>query len=336
VKPKTSYWILILTLLSYSIPLHAQSLKPEDFGFRHLKTSFGEEVVDVLVLSKEGETEKEKPVLLVGLGSLPKPLIILTDEGEPFGVFPFRTESLLKEFHLAVIGKPSIPLIAYQKDLRGNSYVDPDTGISPSGFYQNDHVDYYVERNAVAIRFLKEQPWVSKEKFIAAGHSASSTVMAKLATKSTDLTHLIYSGGNPFGRMISMISMSRSRETADTPYAEKSFEYWEDVINDPSNTLSQGGDSNKTTFDFSIPPIDYLREVKVPVLVTYGTKDHGAPFNDYLRLEMIREKRSNFTFQPYIGLEHNFFGFKKNGEINYEEFGWDQVALDWKDWINKN
>ena len=329
--------ILVYSLLIFQIgPLNAQDFTPENFGFRHFQTTYKKDIVDILVLSQKGEEQKRKPILLFGLGSLPKPLIILDNEGHAFGVFPFITDSLLTEFHLAVIGKPSIPLIAYQKVLKNNSYIDPETGISPAGFYRKDYVDYYVDRNIQVIKFLKKKPWVSKEKFIVAGHSASSTVMAKLATKSRDITHLIYSGGNPFGRMITIISQSRSRETTENPYSERSFEHWNKVVEDPSNTSSKGGDSNKTTYDFSIPPVKYLRKIKIPVLATYGTKDYGAPFNDYLRLEMIRERKENFHFIPYIGLEHNFFRIKETGEIDYDQFGWDKVALDWKKWIIKN
>jgi hypothetical protein len=41
----------------------------------------------------------------------------------------------------------------------------------------------------------------------------------------------------------------------------------------------------------------------------------------------------HFTFQAYVGLDHNFFGIKNNGETDYEDFNWDKVALDWYNWI---
>ena len=57
------------------------------------------------------------------------------------------------------------------------------------------------------------------------------------------------------------------------------------------------GDTFKATYDFSIPPIQYLEKLTIPVLVSYGTKDWSAPYNDYLRVEMIRKKKRNFTFK---------------------------------------
>lgn len=72
------------------------------------------------------------------------------------------------------------------------------------------------------------------------------------------------------------------------------------------------------------------------MLISYGTKDPGAPFNDYLHLESIRLEKSNFSYLDYIGWEHNYFGFKDNGEVNYDEYNWDKVGLDWLKWLNEN
>jgi hypothetical protein len=51
---------------------------------------------------------------------------------------------------------------------------------------------------------------------------------------------------------------------------------------------------------------------------------------------VIRKKRTNFIFKPYLGLEHNFFEVKPNGEIDYENYNWDKVAIDWLEWLRKN
>ncbi len=50
---------------------------------------------------------------------------------------------------------------------------------------------------------------------------------------------------------------------------------------------------------------------------------------------MIRRKKKNFTFKAYVGLEHNFFPVKRNGEADFEKYNWDSVANDWLNWIEK-
>lgn len=319
--------------MCFALQAAAQLKKPEDFGYRHLQMRYQKDPVDILVMSKEGEELKPKPILLFDQGSLARPLILLGDQGKPYRVFPFQTDSLLVNFHLVIVGKPYVPVIANYSDLKHGAYTDPETGIPPIQFYSRDNVDYYVKRAKEVIRHLKKQPWVKQDTLVVAGHSAGSTVVAKLALKSRDVTHLIFSGGNPFGRMATMVAQARAYDDSTGTGAERGFKYWEDIVQDPASVVSQGGDSYKTTYDFSIPPINYLLKLRIPVLVTYGTRDYGVPFNDYLRLETIRRKKRNFTFKAYIGVEHNYFGFDKEGKVDYDKFGWDQVALDWQAWL---
>ncbi|MGI8580787.1 MAG: dienelactone hydrolase family protein [Chitinophagaceae bacterium] len=100
--------------------------------------------------------------------------------------------------------------------------------------------------------------------------------------------------------------------------------------------MKSTGDTYKATYSFSFPPpINYLKQLSIPVLISYGTRDHTAPFIDYLRIEIIRLKKQNFTFIPYLGVEHNFFKFKSTGKIDYDKFNWDKVALDWYHWLLK-
>ncbi len=326
--------LLVNFLLCVAFLAAAQSKKPADFGYRHLQLRYQNDPVDILVMSKKGEEKNAKPIFLFDQGSQARPLILLDDTGKPYRFFPFQTDSLLLDYHLVIISKPYVPLIANYSDLKHGAYTDPQTGIPPVQFYARDNVDYYVNRAKAVIKHLKKQPWVTKDKLVAAGHSAGSTVVAKLALESKAVTHLIYSGGNPFGRMASMISQARQYDDTTGTRAEEAFRYWETIVGDPTSIASQGGDAYKTTYTFSQPPIDYLLQLKIPVLVSYGTKDHGVPFNDYLRLETIRKGKKNFTFHPYIGVEHNYFGFDKEGKVDHDKFGWDQVAEDWQAWLN--
>jgi len=306
----------------------AQNKKPEDFGFRHLKMRYQKDTVDILVLSKKGEEQKVKPVFLFIQGSLPTPLIILDEKKHPYQVFPFKTDSMLKDYHLVIISKPGVPLVLERQNLQSNfNYLDPATKAFPQKYINNDNLYYYVNRDATVVKYLKKQNWVAKNKFVIAGHSAGSV--------SKNVTHLIYAGGDPMGRLATMVEKIREDTTAKSNELEEEFTYWQKVVNDPENTTTKTGDSNKTNYSFSIPPIEYLKKLKIPVLVTFGTKDYGAPFNNFLRLEMIRLKKTNFTYNAYFGLEHNFFGFNKNGSVNYDIYNWDKVGLDWQHWLQQ-
>lgn len=317
--------------------IFAQIKKAEDFGYRHIKTSYKGDNLDILIKSKKGEELKKKPIFLFCQGSLPQPLIKYDEKG-PYGVFPFKTDSLEQDFHLVIIGKPNIPLTADIKTLsRNNCYEDSITHQTPKKYSDRNYLDYYVNRNLKAIELLQQLPYVSKNKLVVAGHSEGSTIAAKLATKSRKITHLIYASGNPLGRILSIIEQDRINETdtENTRFAENDFEYWQEVVENKNNLDYTNADTFKATYDFSTPPIQYLEQLTIPILVCYGTKDYSSPFNDYLRTEMIRQIKKNFTFKAYIGLEHNFFPLTATGQPNYDLFNWDKVAIEWWQWTKQ-
>ncbi|SFD87793.1 BAAT / Acyl-CoA thioester hydrolase C terminal [Chitinophaga sp. CF118] len=307
-----------------------------DYGFRHLQTIYKGDTVDILVKSKKGEEQKKKPLFFFCQGSQPIPLIITYDQNGRQGiysVFPFNPDSLSNEYHLAIISKPYVPLIVNQKSLSDDLTYKDNTGQYPRKYIERNLLDYYVKRDKSVIRFLRKQNWISKDKLVIAGHSEGSAIAAKLALTSNSVTALIYSGASPMGRIMTIIERSRAKETDSTREAEADINYWEKIVADPGNMDGGDRDAYGTTYQFSIPLIRYVEKLKIPVLVTYGSKDASAPFNDYLRVETIRQKKKNFTFKAYIGTEHNFFPLKPDGTVNYDIFNWDKVAGDWRTWL---
>ncbi len=323
-------------LLFTAITAFGQTKTPEDFGFRHIVCQYESDKVDILVKSKKGEEDLKKPLFFFCQGSQPIPLINY-DEGGPYGVFPFNPDSLSEKYHLVIVGKPYIPVMADTKTLSGFSYID-STGRSPKEYSDRNLLSYYVPRNIAIINYLQKQKWVSTTQLVVAGHSEGSSVAAKMAVECKTITHLIYSGGNPMGRIMSIIGKSRDDETDtdSTRFAEKTFQYWEKVVKNKNSMDDSHGDTDKATFEFSYPFIEYLEKLKIPILVSYGTKDKIAPFNDYLRVDVIRKEKRNFTFKAYIGTEHNFFPLTTDNKPDYNVFNWDKVANDWLKWLNEN
>lgn len=331
---KTQIVILFLLL---TFKLFGQIKQAEDFGFRHLQTTFKGDTVDILIKSKKGDELKKKPLFLFCQGSLPVPLIITySDNGKQgiYNVFVFNTDSLCEDYHLAIISKPYIPLIMDQTKLSNDLTYSDSSKKFPKKYTERNLLDYYVDRNISVIKFLQTKPWIKSNKLVVAGHSEGSTVAAKMALVYPKITQLIYSGGNPFGRIMSIIERQRTNETDSSKITEQVFIQWQKIVQDRTNLDDAKGDTYKATYDFSIPPIQYLRQLKIPILVCYGTKDESSPYNDYLRIETIRTNRNNFTFRAYIGTEHNYFPLKPSGEINYDIFNWDKVAEDWRKWLN--
>lgn len=328
--------LILVAFLLFTISSSGQNERPEEYGFRHLRTIYKTDTVDILVKSKKGEEQKRKPLLLFCQGSLPIPLIIkYDDKGKKgiYNVFVFNPDSLSNEYHLVIIGKPYVPLTMDQKLLNSDMTFSDTSGAFPKKYIQNNLLEYYVDRNIAVIKFLQKQSWVSKNKLVVAGHSEGSTIAAKVALDFPKVTELIYASGNPLGRILTIIQQVRNTENDTTMAAEKTIDYWGKIVANSTDMNTKTGDTYKATYQFSIPPIHYLQKLKIPVLICYGTKDVGSPFNDYFRVEMIRQKRKNFTFKAYVGTDHNYFPVKANGETNYDIFNWDKVADDWRSWL---
>ncbi|MEI7595257.1 MAG: acyl-CoA thioester hydrolase/BAAT C-terminal domain-containing protein [Bacteroidota bacterium] len=326
----------LLILVFASTSLFAQTKKAEDFGYKHIKLKYNNDPVEILIKSKKGDEQKPKPLFLFCQGSMPMPLIKYDEIGE-FGVFPFNPDSLSLYYHIVIIGKPFIPLICEAKSLRNDFTFIDSTGNFPQKYSERNFLDYYVNRNIEVIEYLQKQNWVDKDKLVVAGHSEGSTVAAKMAALYPKITQLIYASGNPMGRILSIIQENRLHEsdTDSTRFAEFEIDYWNYVVKDKTSLDASQGDSYKATYDFSIPPINYLENLTIPVLVCYGTKDYSMPYNDYLRVDMIRKNKTNFSFKAYIGCEHNFFPIKSNGKPDYSVFNWNKVTQDWSNWLKK-
>ncbi|MCL2289619.1 MAG: dienelactone hydrolase family protein [Bacteroidetes bacterium] len=331
--------LISIFLLLIVITAFGQTKTPEDFGFRHIVYKYKNDNVDILIKSKKGEENVKKPLFFFCQGSLPIPLIKY-DEYGGYGVFPFIPDSLSEKYHLVIVSKPYIPVMAEIKTLSENycTYVD-STGKVPKEYSDKNLLSYYVQRNIAVIKHLQKQKWVSPTQLVVAGHSEGSSIAAKMATECNKITHLIYSGGNPLGRVMSIIGQNRARETDtdSTRFGERSMRYWEKVVKNKNCMDNSHGDTDKTTFDFSYPPpIKHLEKLKIPVLITYGTKDESAPFNDFLHVETIRQGKKNFTFKAYIGTDHNFYPLTEDNKPNFDIYNWGKVADDWLEWLNEN
>lgn len=331
VKTRLIVFLVLITTLGFS-----QLKTPKDFGYRYLKVLYKGTFVEVLIKSKRGQDSIRKPIFFFCQGSLPVPLIKYNSK-DVYSVFPFNEDSLQLKYHLVIVSKPGIPVVAEVDKLSNYFCYRDSTGQFPKAYSDNNLLSYYSSRNIALLKYFLEEDWVDPTELVVAGHSEGSTVAAKMAHDFKKITHLIYSGGNPLGRIMSIVQKSRAEETDtdSTRYGEEEFRYWADVVNNNTDMSDLRGDTHKATYEFSIPPLDYMKGLQIPVLVTYGTKDWSAPFNDYMRAELIRQHKKNFTFRPYINTEHNFFPLDANNKPDTRYFNWDNVAYDWLSWLRK-
>lgn len=303
----------------------------EDFGYRHLMFKYQNDPVDVIIISKKGEERVAKPLLLFCQGNLPQP-VIKYDEKGLYGTLPFDEAPFLEEFHIVLFSTPFIPVIANANKL-GKDFMyfrDFEKEIPPKGYMERNYLDYYVFRNNFILKQLFKERWVRTSKLVVAGHSEGSTIAAKMASLNKKITHLIYSGGNPYGRIVSMLASSRLSGRSD----RKMTDYWKAAVANCTTTNTESGESFKATYSFSASQRDNLLALPIPLLVTYGNKDSSSAYMDLFWIESIREKKKNITFIDYPELEYRFV--INTMPPDCEKHYWDDVAQDWLQWLSVN
>lgn len=325
-----------ILLLLISINTFGQK-SAEDFGYRYFTTEFKKDTIHIIVKSKKGEEKIKKPIFIFIQGSLAKP-VLKYNGNKHFPPFPFSSNILEDEYHIIVINKPGIPFISDIADLeKNNEFIDKLTDLPPAEYLEKNNLDYFVERDNKVIEYLMKQNWVDSSKIVVAGHSEGSTIAVKLAEANQNVTQLIYSGGTPYySRIASIISQDRATESDSTNWVEKDFDYWKNTTQNRFDiSRSHGYNTYKGTYSFSENLSYTFKKLKIPILVSYGTKDLACPYVDLLQIEMIENKKNNIDFKAYLGLEHNYFPLNTDGSINYDEFNWDKVASDWKQWLSR-
>jgi pimeloyl-ACP methyl ester carboxylesterase len=110
---------------------------------------------------------------------------------------------------------------------------------------------------------------------------------------------------------------------------------WALINQNPNDTHSNGGDTNKAWTTFSTPLLDYLLKIDVPIFIGYGTADNTADYCDLLPLDFIRLGKHNYILKPYAGYDHNFnkVEYDKAGNKVSSEEHWDDVARDIFEWL---
>lgn len=310
------------------LPFYGYSQKTaEDFGYREINIPYKNSKVKIIVRSKPGEEDKKKPLLLYCQGSLAQP-VLKYDERGLYGVFPFGDKLFIDMYHMIVIGKPGVPVIADATQL-GPDYTYLEDGNLPADYTENNYLTYYAERNNTIINQLIKEPWADTKGLVLAAHSEGTYVATKMAVSNKNVSRLILSSGNPYGRMASIVAQERY-----TGNDGQIMEYWRNIVEDKDNSKNiNGNDSFKTTYSFSNPIVDDLMALKIPVLFCYGTKDWSAPYNDLFQIEAIRRGKKNISFLAYRGLEHNYFPVNDMMQADYSIDNWSKLAADWAAWL---
>ncbi len=310
---------------------------PEDFGYKHLTLSYQNDKVDLIVISKKGEDKMPKPILFYCQGNLPQPVIIYDQKGL-LCTLPFCEAPFLDEYHIVIVSNPSIPIIANANSLDENQLYknNSDSKMFFKKFMDRNYLDYFVFRNNFIIKQLYKQRWVKCSKLAVFSHAEGCTIAAKMTFINCKITKLIYCGGQPYGKPISVLFQQQSNPKSDTENHQKTILFWKKIVENPNYVNYENGISFKEIYSFSLPQKDNLLQLKIPIFFVNGLKDTNTDCNELFQMESVLMKKNNFTFKNYANLKQSFF--EKNSRLlsSFQNETWNAIAKEWLLFLREN
>ena len=303
----------------------------QNYEVKKIETNYKKTKVEYIVLSKTGEQWKKKTIFFFCQGSLAQP-ILKKEKNAVYPILPFDENIILEKFHIIIVNKPGIPIEESTENLTSN-YSYPKSGLPSKTYILNNNLDYYYKRNNFIITENLGKSWVDPKQIVAVGHSEGSYIALKMAKSNSKITHLIYSGGNPLGRMMSIINQDRKNPKQKESWVKEDLEMWKEIVNNKNVKETYKENTSYYSFSLSQNFTGDLLGLKIPVLVTYGTQDQNGIFNDYLNVLTIKEGKHNFTFKTYFNCDHNFFPIDENFNPDYEIDNWTEVGKYWYNWL---
>ncbi|MFH7013898.1 hypothetical protein ACHRV5_18725 [Flavobacterium sp. FlaQc-52] len=331
--------LFIFTQLNFAQKLEIINNQAILFSLKEKKDTINFIVIDT-------KLEEKKPIFLFCQGSLPIPLFIKPEKEEMWmyggGITNFDFAEIKKHYHLIVISMPETPVIANEKDLNSSFSYVPDSSEPRAlslAYEQADYLENYESRANKVIHFLQQQKWVDHSKLIVAGHSQGSKVATLIALNNKKVTHLGLFSTNPFGRIDQLLREERKAaeskaitwETADKNM-EETYQMYRDAYTPDSVKVKPYLLAWKS---FSRPLVNDWLKIKIPTYLAYGTNDTTADLCDLVPLFYIQNSKNNLTYKRYLGLDHNFYERKENGQPDYDKEHWPEVMTNFVKWTLK-
>lgn len=339
-----------LLLLLVTLPLAAradhEAAVARQLGFRLVRLAHRGETVSFLVAGDSSALQQRKPVLLFCQGSETSPLITVDEKGPFFIGWSFDFKAYQSRYHVVVIGKPGVPVVApvAALDPASYSYLDPATRAMPAFLQACDTREYYADTAEAVLRYLRRQSWTDPRQTVVMGGSQGYHVAARLARLDRHVTHAVLFSSNPYSRLHQYVSDARAEQyrghltpeqaqgRIDTLYTQ----YRALMAGTQAAAEPAFGAHWRNWVSFTKhAAVDELLQLRIPVLVAYGTADVGSALNDLLPFEFMRCGKTNLTLRPYPGLTHQFLQPlpDKNGQPQRPEYKGNDVLRDVMQWL---
>ena len=334
---------IFLIFLIFNVAItYGQKVRIIDKKATQFQIKTKSDTIDFVVF--ETKFDKKKPIFIYLQGSTPMPLFVKFDD-EKIDCIPtnlFDIDEIKKYYHLVLISKPGIPVVAEQKKLNKQFFYienpeEPEPYNFPIKYLKGDYLENYVNRTSEVIKFLSKQNWIDNSKIVILGHSQGASVAPYVALKNKNVTKIGLLSPNPFGRIEKNIRKARKKaecgmiswDEADK-IMKNEYEFMKMLYEikdfDKKETIPL-----KSWRSFSKPYINDWLKLDIPIFIAYGTADITSDLCDVVPLYFTRAKKENLTLKRKLNLDHSFFEMKENGKIDYEKNHFNKIV---KEFVN--
>jgi dienelactone hydrolase len=331
--------LLLILIFGFLISnLNAQPKTPSEYGLKSFcikDKSLGE--INFYVTKNEIKEAKPLLIILDGSGHIPIYSLLKNDDGKSqiIGTIPFRYNKLSKNYHVVLISKPGTPFI---DSLEVNSYQQFLKDYKPSKEYTEKlSLEWRVSSASKVIDYLSKKINIKEKEIIAIGYSEGGHVVSKLALENKRVTKIVSIVGGGLNQFYDFITAERlkaqkgiiSPEQAQSKIDSLNFKF-KDIYENPNKTNKFWlGHTYKRWASFCKDiPLENMRKLDIPILVIANGNDENSPISglDYIKLDFLRENKTNLTYKVYPNCDHWFIDQKtknrKMGEMIEYVINW--------------
>ena len=335
--------LLALLILNLSLSINAQKTVKglERTGYKYYAledTTTMFEYKDSIRFVMSGKTQK--PTIFFIQGSSAHSLFVIK-EGKWYswihGVVPV---SIYEDFNLVFISKPGLPLsVPY-----GGSSWEKFSRKERNIFSHCDTKQYYISAIKQVYNYLITNNLVIKNKVYIIGHSQGYGVSAKYAALFPDdfkkvvcMSSSIYN--IPAIRVSQYYKKAYQGKESQTDIKNRIdsiYANFENIYNLVKDTANKYFPYYRRDYSlWSDLSINFLLQIKKPLLVVYGMDDADASDNSVLPIIFISKHKENLSVFAYPNYGHNYYEqiYDAEGKPLKKVKHWHDVFIDVSNWL---
>lgn len=310
-------------LLLFFGSLHAQPLRPADYGLKEIvlrDPSLG--VIRFYVSIAKPSIKSPLFFEVNGSGGLPLCLYI---KGKGFGSTSLTFDQELlraavaNSYRYVVLGKPGTLFCDSIETNMDASHYDAHV-LAASYPFSAEYtrrlsLKWRVEATRKVVDYLTGHGYYDGSKIVAYGYSEGAQVVPSLAVADHRITQVVCVAGSGLNQFYDGILEWRIKAAEGRISQEQAqdsirveLDQIKEIYRHPHDTSRQfRGHSFQRWASFgSFPPFEQLRKLKIPIYMIVATADDNSPIYglDYVQLDFIRLGKTNLTYDPCVGCDH--------------------------------